>query len=145
MASSFTNHPTGEAADHDWTGHEHVTENVRHQAQKLIDEIGSVDLAKQAVEAVGDVTTLANEATQQEGQVRLANSLGFNTVEELWQASSSVPANDGKNWYITKVGDSSWAVWNDQQFQAERHFSDRDEALASVPHEDQFTGTSLLG
>ena len=42
-------------------------------------------------------------------------------------------------------GDSKWAVWDDQRFQADRHFSDRDEALASVPHDDEFTGSSLLG
>jgi hypothetical protein len=56
-----------------------------------------------------------------------------------------VPANDGSHWFVTKVRDSAWAIWNDQQFEAERLFSDRDEALASVPHDDQFTGSSLLG
>ncbi len=112
------------------------------RAQKLVEEIGSVGLAIQAIEAVGEAMTTA---TNEDALARLAKALGFADVEQLQQTSCPVPANDGNNWFVTKVGDSAWAVWNDQRFQVERHFGDRDEALASVPHNDEFTGSSLLG
>ena len=141
MASS-TDPRSPVPATNNWTTHEHLADTARVKAQQLVEEIGSVGLAVHAVEAVGEAMVAM---TNDDRQVNLAKTLGFASVEELQNASVPVPANDGNHWFVTKVGDGAWAVWDDLRFQAERHFSDRDEALASVPHDDEFTGSSLLG
>lgn len=135
--------------DSEWGDHEHVSESVKADAQRLVEQVGSVDLAKQAVDSVGQVS--ANPADplksleKSDRQQNFFHSLGFESRDELFQRSASTPSNDGKHWYETELNDGSWVVWNDEQLQADRHFASRDEALASVPHDDTLTGSSLLG
>ena len=138
--SSSVNQPQPTPAS-DWPAHEHVAETAKLQAQKLVDELGSVALAKQAVEAVGEAVTNVNHQRHE----ALARALGFDSAASMMRASEPVPSNDGHQWYLTPVSESSWAVWSDFTYLSERQFSDRNEALASVPHEDMFSGTSLLG
>lgn len=139
--SSSVDQP-GSAPANDWRSHEHVAETAKLQAQKLVDELGSVALARQAVEAVGEaVTNLTND----QRQAALAKALGFDNVSAMLQASEEVPSNDGHQWYLTRVSDTCWAAWSDFNYLSERQFNDRAEALTSVPHEATLTGTSLLG
>lgn len=134
--------PSKPTAASEWHGHEHVAETAKLQAQKLVDELGSVALAKHAVEAVGEAM---NTITTERREEALAKALGFASVSSLMDASEPVTSNDGHHWQLTRISDTAWAVWNDFAFQAERQFSDRDEALATVPHDDTLSGTSLLG
>lgn len=126
----------------EWPSHEHVSETAKVQAQRLVEELGSVGLAKHAVEAVGEVISAI---PAEDRQKTFSQSLGFSSFEEVNQASAEVPANDGNHWFLTSLPDSTFAVWNDHALQADRHYSDREEALASVPHADELSGTRLLG
>jgi hypothetical protein len=118
-------------------------EMVKEHAERLVRELGSVDLAKQAVAAVADTI---GDLPQTEHQAAFAKANGFGTFAELQKASTAVPSNDGAHWYIVQPSSGSWVVWNEQGLQGEnRQFASREEALASVPHNDDFTGTSLLG
>lgn len=139
--SSSVDQPTPTPAN-DWRLHEHVAETAKLQAQKLVDELGSAALAKQAVEAVGEAVS---SITSEERQLALAKALGFEDVNTMQQASEPVASNDGHQWFLTHVSETCWAVWSDFNHQSERQFSNRNEALASVPHDATLTGTSLLG
>ena len=133
----------------DWGDHEHVADSAKAQAQQLVEQVGSVDLAKQALDAVGEL--MQNSADplksveQTDRQKNFCQALGFESCEELVQHSSPTASNDGKDWFETELSDGSWIVWNQHDLQADRHFASRDEALASVPHEDKLSGSSLLG
>jgi hypothetical protein len=125
-----------------WPTHEHLAETALLQAQKLVEELGSVGLAKHAVEAVGEAMTAMTSEPRQSG---LAKALKFESYALLLAASSAVPSNDGNHWYLTSLSDGTWAAWNDSSLEAERHYSSLDEALANVPHDEQCSGSSLLG
>jgi hypothetical protein len=126
----------------DWHIHEHVADSAKAQAQALVEHVGSVDLAKQAVEAVGKaVVHLAGDASSGDA---LEQSLGFASREELERASAPIDSNDGKTWFLTQLSEGAWAVWNTQQQLSERQFNSRDEAIASIPREDPLTGSSML-
>jgi hypothetical protein len=126
----------------DWHLHEHVADSAKVRAQALVDQVGSVDLAKQAVEAVGRaVVHLASDTSSGD---TLDQILGFACREELERASSPIESNDGKTWFLTQLPDCAWAVWNTQQRLSERQFNSREEAIASIPREDPLTGSSML-
>jgi len=133
----------------DWGAHEHVADSAKAHAQQLVEHVGSVDLAKQALDAVGE--TIQNPADplksvgQTDRQKNFCQSLGFASRDELILHSTPTASNDGKDWFETELSDGSWVVWNGDDLQADRHFASRDEALASVPHEDTLSGSSLLG
>ncbi len=128
---------------YDWQVHEHVAETAKAKAQELVETVGSVGLAKQAVEAVGEaVDTIARE---EKSNGLLHETLGFASREELERASTAVESSDGKNWFLTELPESAWAVWNTQELRVERHFTNREEALKSVPKPEPLTGTAMLG
>ena len=59
---------------------------------------------------------------------------GFATFEELQQASTEAPSNDGHRWFLTQLKDNAWIDWVEKELDVERHYATREEALASVPH-----------
>jgi hypothetical protein len=123
-----------------------VPEAARTQAERLVEQLGSVELAKHAVDlAKQAVEAVAEQAGATSSETVLHRSLGFATHEELVDASSPLESNDGKTWFMTHLSDDSWIAWNETDYKCDRHFNTADEARASVPHEAEFTGTSLLG
>ncbi len=133
----------------DWGIHEHVTDSAKSHAQQLVEEVGSVDLAKHAVDVAGEAGKNSVEPVEtideSDRQRNFCHSLGFESFKELKRRSTSASSNDGKDWFETELNDHSWVVWNEDALQADRHFASREEALASVPHDDELTGSSLLG
>ena len=132
--------PTPPASDRQV--HEHVAESAKAQAQALVEEVGSVGLAKQAVEALGEA--VVNLASNENLNAPLHESLGFASREELDHASTPIESNDGKDWFLTALPQDAWAVWNAQHPKTDRHFNNRDEAIASIPRVDQLSGSSTL-
>jgi hypothetical protein len=131
------------AESNDWQHHEHIADSAKAHAQQLVDELGSVDLAKHAIETVGEVPK--TDSSQPERQTQLCQALNFENIEDLRAHSSPVESNDGKHWFTTELADHSWTVWRDEEFRTDRHFATRAEALASVPHDEGCSGSSLLG
>jgi hypothetical protein len=123
-----------------------VPEAAKAQAERLVEQLGSVELARHAVDlAKQAVDAVADQAGATNIESVLHKTLGFATHQQLIDASSLLESNDGKKWYITQLPDESWVAWNEADYKCDRHFTTAEEALASVPHEAEFTGTSLLG
>ena len=114
--------------------------------ERLVEELGSVELAKHAVDlAKQAVAAVAEQASSTSSETLLHRCLGYATQQKLRDASSPVESNDGKGWFLVQLPDESWVVWNEVDYKADRHYLTDEEARASVPHEAEFTGTSLLG
>jgi hypothetical protein len=123
-----------------------VPEAAKAHAERLVEQLGSVELAKHAVDlAKQAVDAVAEQAGATSTETVLHKSLRFASHGELVAASSRLESNDGKTWFITQLPDESWIAWNETDYKSDRHFTTAEEARASVPHEAEFTGTSLLG
>ncbi len=123
-----------------------VPEAARAHAERLVEELGSVELAKHAVDlAKQAVEAVAGQGGTTCGEAALHQTFGFATHQDLLAASSPLESNDGQKWFITQLADDSWVAWNEIDRKCDRHYVTADEARASVPHEAGFTGTSLLG
>ena len=122
---------------------DHVSGDVAAQAQRLLNEVGSVELAKQAVDVVGNSATPSDDELEHKNLFALA--LNFESYEQLAAASEPVASNDGLPWRLTPLANDTWAVWNDSQLHLDRHYASREEALANVPHDARFSGSCLLG
>lgn len=136
----------------DWKDHEHVAQSVVTQAQQLVETSGSIELAKQAIDSAADSTqktvtqhTDLPTAGDNQHQDCFAKAHGFEHFGELQSASETIASNDGQQWFLTPLGDGTWVAWTELQLHLDRHFASREEAEASVPHEAQFSGSSLLG
>ncbi len=100
-------------------------------------------LARHAIEAAGAEPT--TDSNLSERQQQLCQSLGFRDMHDLMEHSTPIESNDGKQWFTTELADDRWVVWREEEYRVDRHFASREEALANVPHNDDFTGSSLLG
>ncbi len=115
-------------------------------AERLVEELGSVELAKHAVDlAKQAVEAVANQGEPNATETELDQLLGYATHQALLDASSPIESGDGKKWYLTHLSDDSWVAWNEVDCKADRHFVTVEEARASVPHVAGFTGSSTLG
>ena len=97
------------------------------QAQVLIREAGSPELAKTAVD----------EAAELEGQPdfredMFARRFGFTSRHELLAASTPLTAADGTAWWTTAINGNRWIVWNQEEMAAEPTYATVEEARNSV-------------
>ncbi len=115
-------------------------------AERLVEELGSVDLAKQAVDlAKQAVEAVASQAEPRATDVEIDRALGYESYQALMEASSPLESSDGRKWFITHLPDDSWVAWNEVEHKCDRHYVTAEEARASVPLDTGFTGSSLLG
>ena len=131
--------------DNQWKDHEQIPASAMGQAQSLVDQLGNVERAKEAVEAAGGGQKAEAQLSEDETRVALAKALGFDSFQSLLAASHHTDSNDGLSWYLTGLPDSTWAAWNDVQLHLDRHYASREEALASIPHNAECSGSSMLG
>ncbi|MEX2173679.1 MAG: hypothetical protein WD872_04910 [Pirellulaceae bacterium] len=122
--------PSTRPPDEKWSEHEHLSAPVQAQARKLIDEAGSPDLAKQALESAADDQPLGNSR-----QDAFARQSGFPSYLALFEASTPMASEAGKNWHITALPKKEWMVWNDRELKAEGTFRTLDEAQSYVPRQ----------
>lgn len=117
-----------------WREHEHVAPPVANQAQRLVDEAGSAELAKQAVDSLphgpSDAKTqpLAYSAHDQ-----FARQLGFASYLSLFEASTPVRSAAGRQWLITALRTDEWVVWNDADLAIAGTYLTREAAERSLP------------
>jgi len=143
--------PATKQADPEWHEQEQVAESANVQAQKLLEETGSADLAKQAVDNVAARTQprevdlpphtektnaraperMANPGS--EAKDRFAERLGYQSYLELFEGSTPVPTQDGKAWCVSQDKRGNWAVWNDENLSVYKSSTSKDEAIAAVP------------
>lgn len=110
--------------DHEtWTHHEHVSAPVQAQAQKLLNEAGSPDLAKHAVDVAAQ-----NQLAMTLDKDEFARRYGFQSYLDFFEASAPAQSNDGANWFVTAVLAGRWIVWNSQELPAVKEFASAEEA-----------------
>lgn len=113
-----------------WTQHEHVTPAVQNQARQLVDQSGSSELAKQAIDAASQQPLAAASDKN-----AFARRHGFKSYLELFEASSVVRSANGKNWCVTALPAGKWALWNEQDLRIHSIHLSFDEASGGVPDE----------
>jgi hypothetical protein len=102
----------------DWNQHEHIAPTLELEAQKLIDQAGSPDLAKQAIDAACQHQAGAAGAPETSAQ-----AWGFASRVELLAASAPYAGPDGDSWWITAIGENSWMIWNERNETPPRQFA----------------------
>jgi hypothetical protein len=100
--------PRSSSGAESWQEHEHVVPHIRAQAQKLLDEAGSLDLAKHAVDAPAKPQAAPDSAHDQ-----FARQVGFASYLALFEASTPLTSAMGKQWLLTALRHDQWILWND--------------------------------
>jgi hypothetical protein len=118
-----------------WREHEHVSTPVENQAQRLVDEAGSPELAKQAVDSLGAFSgskaTAQSLATSAHDQ--FARELGFASYLSLFEASTPIKSAAGRQWFTTALRNDQWIVWNDADLEVAGTYLTREAAERSMP------------
>jgi len=104
-----------------------IPEGVEMQAQILIHQAGSTELAKNAVDGAAERETIPDFRED-----TFAQRFGFASRAELLAASTPLTAADGTPWWTTAIIDSGWIVWNQQDMSATKAYSTVQEARNSV-------------
>lgn len=113
------------SAAEQWTHHEHVADPVVSEAQRLVNLAGSVELAKQSLNAATEPLSAADQA-------ELAVQLGYDSYESLLAASTVVVGADNSVWCITQDRNRQWVVWDASSNQSPRLFPSMEEAVGSI-------------
>jgi hypothetical protein len=106
MTDSFSPGPDQTA---NWTEHEHIVPPIQSQAQRLLAEAGSPELAKHALDmaAAGPST----DAGHIDG---LAQRWGFRPRHDLLAASISIATSSRHMWWLTPIDDRGWVAWTER-------------------------------
>jgi hypothetical protein len=125
-----------------WREHEHVSTPVENQAQKLLDQAGSPELAKHVIDAVA----AARPASQERGAIaqtqpashhdHFARQLGFASYLSLFEGSTPVKSSAGRQWFVTALRTDHWIVWNDADLTISGAYETREAAERSLPPAD---------
>lgn len=104
-----------------------IPEGVEMQAQILIHQAGSLELAKAAVDGAAH-----REAIPDFREDFFGRRFGFGSRLALFAASTPLIAADGTSWWTTAVADNRWIVWNQNDMSAANTYSTLQEARRSV-------------
>jgi len=104
-----------------------IPEGVEMQAQILIHQAGSTELAKNAVDGAAERETIPDFRED-----TFAQRFGFASRPELLAASTPLTAADGTPWWTTAIDDKGWIVWNQHDMSAAKTYSTLQEARDSV-------------
>jgi hypothetical protein len=107
-------------------GHEPRATPVETQAQKLLEQAGSPELAQQIVDSAA--VTVPHGSPQDE----FARSLGFASYLSLFEDSTALSADREKQWFVTAVQRGQWILWNDVDLEEFGRFPTRVAAERAV-------------
>ena len=111
----------------DWAEHEHIAPPVQSQAQRLLYEAGSPELAKHALEvAAGELPGSHPDLLDE-----LAERWGYRSRHDLLAASISVASSHGQMWWLTPVNGRAWIAWSE-------HPGPTSDVLPTLEHARQF-------
>lgn len=74
---------------------------------KLLEQAGAPELATHAADRS------AVNPGQGSPQDQFTRQLGFASYLSLFEDSTLVSGNEGKQWFVTAIGNSEWILWND--------------------------------
>jgi hypothetical protein len=105
-----------------------VPKGIEAEAQKLLHDAGSPQLAKHAID-----TAARRETIPDFRQDTLAHKLGFKSREEMLSASKPITATDGTVWWAThSPRDSRWSLWSEETVDTANTFGSLEEARRHV-------------
>jgi hypothetical protein len=55
----------------------------------------------------------------------------------MFETSTLVRSAVGKNWRVAVVPRGGWIAWNETDFEADRSYPTREEAVAQIPAQEQ--------
>ena len=104
-----------------------IPKGVEMQAQTLIHQAGSPELAKEAVDGAAEREIIPDFLEDQFGQ-----RFGFASRPELLAASTPLTAADGTPWWTTAIDGNRWIVWNRHDMSAAKTYATVQEARNSI-------------
>jgi hypothetical protein len=126
--------PTRPNTPNAWQEHEHLTTPIENQAQKLLDEAGSRERAKHAVDVVASTQAASGRSLAIGAAAeQFARQLGFASYLSLFEGSTPVASAAGKQWFVTALKTQEWVVWNDDDLSIVGTFPSREAAERAVP------------
>lgn len=104
-----------------WQQHEHISQEAQAAADRLLNAVGTAELAKHAVDVVAE-GSMAGSTPHHD----LATRVGFASYLDLASASKSVAGihHSQEGWHITPLQSGRWIVWNDSELR-EQQFDNR--------------------
>ena len=105
---------------------EHIATPVQIEAQKLLEEAGSPELAKHAV----DVAAIGRGEGSPQDQ--FARRLGFASYLSLFEDSSLLFAEPAKQWFVTAIRNGEWILWDDVDLAVKGTYATKDAALRAA-------------
>ncbi len=94
-----------------WTDHEHQADRARLQAQQLVEETGSPELAKHAIDGTADHQTPVSEAGEDSEAAQFARRLGFANYAALEAVSTPVLCDNGQLRMVGSTPNGKWIIW----------------------------------
>ena len=130
--------PKTPLASEAWQEHEHIAPPLVNQAQRLLDDAGSPELAKHAVDAVAKSLPLATnvQSLATSAHDQFARQLGFVSYLSLFEASTPLRGTVGKQWFLTALRTDLWVVWNDTDLTTSGTHPTREAAERAIPPSD---------
>ena len=126
----------------EWDAHEHLSEQVQLDAQKLVESAGNAELAKNAVDVAQARQTANPERVNLEvantdcahapTRDELATCWGFVSYLEMFETSTVHEARDGGHWCMTAVPGGKWIVWSEADRSVIREFASSEAAQAEI-------------
>ncbi len=110
-----------------WHEHEHVASPLQIQAQRLLAEAGSPELAKHAVDLAGQAPPAGSPQDQ------FARQLEFASYLSLFEDSSLCAADEGRQWFATAIRNGEWILWNDADLVIAGTYPTREAAERAAP------------
>jgi hypothetical protein len=133
---------TATQAPPEWHEQEQTAEPTNMQAQRLVEQAGSPEMAKQAIDTVAARAQQGSKAdprdparsadSYEQRKTQLAEQLGYASYLELFEASTPVPTQDGKAWCVTSDHRGSWVIWNDEELEARGGAATKQDAMATI-------------
>ncbi|MBL8828880.1 MAG: hypothetical protein JNM18_18010 [Planctomycetaceae bacterium] len=94
-----------------WTDHEHQADRARLQAQKLVEETGSPELAKHAIDGATKQPEQPAASADESEAAQFARRLGFASYAALEAMSTPVLSDNGQLRMVGAMPSGKWIIW----------------------------------
>jgi hypothetical protein len=99
---------------------------VRIQAQQLVQETGSSELAKHAIDEV------AHHFEPILDQAGFARQFGFESYLAMFESSTPLTSDDGRHWLVATTTGGEWIAWNENELGVHHRFHSLEEAARLI-------------
>lgn len=115
-----------------WVAHEHVAPESQLHAQRLLNTVGTPELAKLAIDYAQE-----KYATTPLDDAELAQRLGFVSLLDLFEASDPVATADENKWCLTRLASGKWIAWERLNRWISSEFTSEEAAIEFIHSTDQ--------